>query len=55
MAVKDLLSDTLMVSGVKWCPVIDEVLYIHGPKKGVLDKISRPRLGLLFGAADEWG
>ena len=27
MAVKDLLSDTLMVSGVKWCPVIDEVLY----------------------------
>ena len=26
-AVEDLLSDTLMVSGIKWCPVIDELLY----------------------------
>ena len=26
-AVDDLLSDTLMVSGIKWCPVIDELLY----------------------------
>ena len=27
-AVEDLLSDTLMVSGIKWCPVIDELLYL---------------------------
>ena len=27
-AVDDLLSDTLMVSGIKWCPVIDELLYL---------------------------
>ena len=27
-AVEDLLSDTLMVSGIKWCPVIDELLYM---------------------------
>ena len=26
-AVEDLLSDTLMASGIKWCPVIDELLY----------------------------
>ena len=26
-AVEDLLSDTLMVSGIKWCPVINELLY----------------------------
>ena len=26
---KDLLSDTLMVSRIKWCPVIDELLYLH--------------------------
>ena len=28
MAVDDLLSDTLMVSGIRWCPVIDELLYM---------------------------
>ena len=26
-AVEDLLSDTLMVSRIKWCPVINELLW----------------------------
>ena len=28
-AAEDLLSDTLMVSGIKWCSVINELLYFH--------------------------
>ncbi len=31
-----LLSDNLMVSDVKWCPVIDDLLYIQGERSGKL-------------------